>query len=122
LAWTCFQAINEQAEAMNHPSSGRLEPGSPPAETRLQLRLFVAGLTPRSKLAIQTLRRLCEERIDGNYRLEIVDISQQPALARQEQIIATPTLIKLTPRPRKILVGDFSQTARLLTGLGLAEG
>ncbi len=107
---------------MNHPSTGRLDLDSHPAETRLQMRLFVAGLTPRSKHAIQILRRLCEERLDGNYRLEIIDISQQPALARQEQIIATPTLVKLTPRPKKIMVGDFSQTARVLTGLGLAEG
>jgi circadian clock protein KaiB len=102
---------------MEQPTSG-----SRNAETWLQLRLFVAGLTPRSKHAIQTLRRLCEERLDGNYRLEIVDIYQQPALARQEQIIATPTLIKLTPMPKKIMVGDLSQTARVLAGLGLAEG
>jgi circadian clock protein KaiB len=107
---------------MNQPPTGRLAPEALLPETRLMLRLFVAGLTPRSKLAIQTLRRLCEERMDGNYQLEIVDISQQPSLARQEQIIATPTLVKLTPRPKKIMVGDFSQTAKLLAGLGLAEG
>jgi circadian clock protein KaiB len=105
---------------MNQPPTERLPPEGHLPETRLQLRLFVAGLTPRSKLAIQTLRRLCEERMDGNYQLDIVDIYQQPALARQEQIVATPTLVKLTPWPKKIIVGDFSQTARLLAGLGLS--
>ncbi len=89
-------------------------------DVQLQLRLFVAGINPRSMCAIQALRQLCEEWIDHHYGLEIIDIYQQPALARQEQIVATPTLIRLAPQPKKILVGDLSQTAKVLSGLGLA--
>ena len=84
------------------------------------LRLFVAGLTPRSQVAISTLRKLCDERLDGNYRLEIVDISQQTELARQHQILATPTLVRYLPEPKKVMIGDFSRTERLLACLGLA--
>jgi circadian clock protein KaiB len=87
---------------------------------KLLLRLFVAGLTPRSQAAIDTLRQLCEARIDGNFQLEVIDIYQQPELARQMQIIATPTLVKYLPAPKKVLVGDMTRTDRVLAGLGLA--
>jgi circadian clock protein KaiB len=107
---------------MEQSTPGNIGAGTNPAETWLQMRLFVAGINPRSKKAIQTLRQLCEERLDGHYRLEIIDIYQQPALARQEQVIATPTLIKLTPKPKRIMVGDLSQTDRVLAGLDLAGG
>ncbi len=86
---------------------------------KLLLRLFVAGNTPRSTGAIQALRQLCEARLTGGYDLEVIDIYQQPALAREAQIIATPTLVKYAPTPKKVLVGDLSRTERVLSGLGL---
>jgi circadian clock protein KaiB len=86
----------------------------------LRLHLFVAGNSSRSNQTVHTLRVLCDQRAPGRYQLEVIDIYQQPALARQAQIIATPTLIKLDPQPKKILIGSLAQTERVLAGLGLA--
>jgi circadian clock protein KaiB len=85
----------------------------------LVLRLYVAGNTARSHNAIHTTRELCETYLPGRYHLEIVDIYQQPGLARQEQIVATPTLIKYAPKPRRMFIGDLSHPERLLAGLGI---
>ena len=84
------------------------------------LRLFVTGMTPRSTRAISAVREICETVLHGRYDLEIVDVYQQPALIRNEQIVATPTLIKKGPEPQRRLIGDMSDRARLLIGLGLA--
>lgn len=89
-----------------------------PAKTYV-LRLYVTGSTPRSARSIFNVRRLCETRLLGRYRLEIVDIYQQPELAREGQIIATPTLVKKLPLPLRKLVGDLSDEQRVLAGLGL---
>ncbi len=86
---------------------------------KVLLRLFVAGNSPRSCAAIDTLQQLCEERLDGNYQLEVIDIYQQPELVRQQQILATPTLVKYLPAPKKVMVGDLSRTERVLACLGL---
>jgi circadian clock protein KaiB len=83
------------------------------------LRLFVTGSTARSSRSIFNLRKLCEERLLGRYKLEVVDIYQQPELAREEQIIAAPTLIKRLPEPLRKLVGDLSDENRVLMGLDL---
>jgi|WetSurMetagenome_2_1015567.scaffolds.fasta_scaffold1069206_1 circadian clock protein KaiB len=83
------------------------------------LKLFVSGNTPRSTLAIQNLRQVCEAYIHGRYYLEVVDIYQAPEIARREQIVATPTLVRYVPQPRKLLIGDLSQTRRILAGLGI---
>jgi len=88
-----------------------------PAQATLRLRLYVAGNTPRSSNAIDTLRRACAENLQGEYLLEVIDIYQQPALAREAQILATPTLVRTAPTPKKILIGDLSQTGRLLNCL-----
>jgi circadian clock protein KaiB len=85
------------------------------------LRLYVTGMTPRSTRAIRAVRSLCEEHLRGRYDLEIIDVYQQPALIRNEQIVATPTLIKKGPKPQRRMIGDMSDRARLLSGLGLAE-
>jgi len=87
---------------------------------KLLLRLFIAGFTPRSQAAIIALRQMIEERLDGNYLLEIIDIYQQPEMARQQQILATPTLVKYMPQPKKIMIGDLTRTDRVLAGLGFA--
>ena len=84
-----------------------------------ELRLYVTGMTPRSTRAITAVRRLCEELLRGRYELEIIDVYQQPALSQREQIVATPTLIKVGPAPQRRLIGDMSNRARLLAGLGL---
>ena len=88
------------------------------AET-FELRLYVTGMTPRSTRAITAVRLLCEELLRGRYDLEIIDVYQQPGLSQREQIVATPTLIKKGPAPQRRLIGDMSNRARLLAGLGL---
>lgn len=84
------------------------------------LRLYTSGSTPRSARAIRNLKRICEARLPGRYQLDVIDIYQQPGLARDDQIIATPTLIKEEPAPRRVMVGDFSRDDRVLAGLSLA--
>jgi circadian clock protein KaiB len=83
------------------------------------LRLYVAGATRQSLQAIRSIRLLCEERLLGRYVLEVVDVYQQPQLARDDQILAVPTLIKRLPMPLRKLVGDLSNKERVLLGLDL---
>ena len=83
------------------------------------LRLYVAGQTPNSVRAIENIKRICEEFLKGRYDLEVVDIYQQPVLARGDQIIAVPTLIKQLPPPLRKFIGDMSATERILVGLDL---
>lgn len=83
------------------------------------LRLYVTGMTPRSTRAISAVRAICEEFLAGRYDLQIIDVYQQPALIRDEQIFATPTLVKKGPEPERRMIGDMSNRARLLAGLGL---
>jgi circadian clock protein KaiB len=83
------------------------------------LRLYVAGATERSRRAVLRARQLCESQIDGSFELEVIDVYQQPILARDGQIIATPTLVRELPRPVRRLIGDLANAAGLLVGLGL---
>jgi circadian clock protein KaiB len=83
------------------------------------LRLYVTGSTPRSTAAIANIRRLCEHYLKGHYDLEVIDIYQQPVLARGEQIIAAPTLIKKLPIPLRKMVGDLSNEEKVLMGLDI---
>jgi circadian clock protein KaiB len=83
------------------------------------LRLYVTGSTPRSTLAIRNLKAICEEHLHGRYELQVVDVYQRPALAKDEQIVATPTLIKVLPAPLRRLIGDLSNEERVLLGLDL---
>ncbi len=87
--------------------------------TRYVLRLYVTGLTPRSLAAIDATKRTCEEFLKGRYDLEVIDLSKRPSLAEGEQIIAAPTLIKKLPLPLRRLVGDLSDSERVLLGLDL---
>ena len=84
-----------------------------------KLRLYVTGQTTRSIRSIENLRRLCEKYLKGRFKLEVVDIYQQPALAAEGQIIAAPTVIKLMPLPLRRLVGDFSDQTRVVLGLDI---
>ena len=83
------------------------------------LRLYVTGMTPRSTRAISSVRAVCEEFLAGRYDLQIIDVYQQPALIRDEQILATPTLVKKGPEPQRRMIGDMSNRARLMAGLGI---
>ena len=91
-----------------------------PATERHVLRLYVTGMTPRSTRAINAVRAVCEEFLRGRYVLDVVDVYQQPALIQDEQIVATPTLVKTEPAPLRRMIGDMSDRARLLHGLGIA--
>ena len=86
---------------------------------RYVLRLYVTGLSARSSRAIASLRRLCEECLAGRYEMEVIDIYQQPELARRAQLFATPTLVKEQPLPVRRLVGDLTDRTRVIAGLGL---
>jgi circadian clock protein KaiB len=112
------------------PRAGE-EPGAPISfdelERRLEetrageyvLRLFVSGTTPRSTAAISNLKRICEEHLAGRYHLEVIDVYQQPELARDQRLIAAPTLIKQEPPPSRRLVGDLSDEGKLLVRLDI---
>ena len=92
-------------------------PDGPAGGDRWELRLYVAGQTPRSITAFANLRRICEEHLSGRYSIEIVDLMEQPQLARGEQIVAIPTLVRKLPPPIRKIVGDLSNTERTLIGL-----
>lgn len=100
-------------------TQGMEEASQKQAAERYVLRLYVSGMTPRSARAVENVRRICEEHLAGRYDLEVVDIYQQPTLARGEQIIAAPTLIKKLPLPLRRIIGDLSSTERVLIGLDL---
>lgn len=91
------------------------------ADPRYSLRLYVAGLTPRSARAIANLKAICEEHLEGRYDLQVIDIYQQPVLAEGDQIIAVPTLLRELPRPLRRIIGDLSDRQRVLVGLDLKE-
>jgi circadian clock protein KaiB len=88
---------------------------------RYVLRLYVTGATPRSLRAIENIKRICEEHLKGRYSLQVVDVYQQPVLAKGEQIVAAPTLIKYLPSPLRKFIGDMANTDRILLGLDLRE-
>ena len=83
------------------------------------LRLYVAGQTPKSIAAISNLKKLCETHLAGRYRIDIVDLMRDPALAQRDQIVAIPTLIRQLPEPIKRIIGDLSNTQRVLMGLDI---
>jgi circadian clock protein KaiB len=84
-----------------------------------ELRLYVAGQTPRSLAAFSNLKKICEEHLAGQYRIEVIDLLQNPTLARGDQILAIPTLVRKLPEPVKKIIGDLSNTERVLVGLDL---
>jgi circadian clock protein KaiB len=95
-----------------------------PRETRAtagfyDLRLYIAGQTTRSLAALANLKRICDEHLEGRYRIEVIDLLERPQLARGDQILALPTLVRKLPEPIRKLVGDLSDTERTLVGLDL---
>ena len=85
------------------------------------LRLYVTGSTSRSVLALTNLKKICEEYLEGRYELEVIDLYQMPSLAKDEQIIAAPTLIKKLPLPFRRIIGDMSNVEKVLMGLDLKK-
>ena len=102
-------------------------PTPPKAKTRKEeggryvLRLYVAGKSPKSVNAIANIKKICEENLQGRYELEVIDLYQQPQLAQGEQIIALPTLIRKLPPPLRRIIGDMSNTERVLVGLDIRK-
>ncbi len=84
-----------------------------------ELRLYVAGMTPTSIRAFENLKKLCEEHLHGLYSIQVIDLLERPMLARGDQIIAVPTLVRRLPTPVKKIIGDLSNTERVLVGLDL---
>lgn len=82
-----------------------------------QMRLYVAGQTPKSLVAFANLKKICEEYLHGQYSIEIIDLSQQPHLAIEDSIVALPTLVRKLPEPIKKIIGDLSNTEKVLVGL-----
>jgi circadian clock protein KaiB len=83
------------------------------------LRLYVAGQTPKSILAFRNLKQICEEHLHGRYEIEVIDLIENPQLAQGDQILAVPTLVRRLPEPIKKIIGDLSNTDRVLVGLDL---
>ncbi|MCW2994408.1 MAG: KaiB domain protein [Conexibacter sp.] len=94
-------------------------PPAPPEREHWDLRLYVAGQSPKSLRALSNLKDLCEEHLSGRYAIEIVDLVEQPSLARQDDILAIPTLVRRLPAPLRKIIGDLSNTERVLVGLSI---
>jgi len=94
------------------------ERASPSAEI-LELRLYVAGQTPKSLAALANLKRICDEHLKDKYRIEVVDLVRNPQLAQGDQILAIPTLVRRVPTPLRKIIGDLSNTERVLVGLDI---
>ncbi len=92
------------------------------AEEIWNLRLYVAGQTPKSITALANLKKICEEHLAGKYNIEVIDLLQKPQLAKGDQIIAVPTLVRKLPEPLKKIIGDLANTERVLVGLDIRSG
>ena len=104
----------------NQPGATTNQPGAATNKgSPYVLRLFITGTTSRSARAIANLRRVCEQRLHGEYDLEVIDIYQHPAAAREYQIVAAPTLVKMLPLPLRRIIGDLANEERILAGLDL---
>lgn len=88
-------------------------------EGKLVLQLYVSGMSPRSMDAIENIRRICDEHLQGIFDLEIIDLYKNPEVASEQQIVFSPSLIRQLPLPKKTLIGTFSDTEKVIKGLGL---
>lgn len=98
----------------------RERPAKPHGE-KWVLRLYVAGQTPETDTAVTNLKLICEEQLNGNYHLKVIDLTVHPHLARVDQILAIPTLVRKSPAPMRKIIGDLSDTTRVLAGLNLTD-
>src|ERR1700686_738843 len=104
-------------------TKARTRPGEPNLRKPAvwNLRLYVAGQTPKSIRAFANLKVLCEEHLEGRYQIEVIDLREHPQLARGDQIVAVPTLVRRLPKPVRTIIGDLSDSVRLLVGLDLRK-
>ncbi|HZD39232.1 MAG TPA: circadian clock KaiB family protein [Terriglobales bacterium] len=102
--------------ATNSGSSSDMQPAE-----KYVLRLYIAGATPRSSRAVANIKHICEHNLNGRYDLEVIDLYQQPTLAKDEQIVAAPMLIKKLPTPLRRFIGDLSDKERILVGMDLVD-
>jgi circadian clock protein KaiB len=104
-------------------TKAQARPRKPPPRKPVvwNLRLYVAGQTPKSNRAFANLQVLCEEHLKGRYKIEVIDLRENPQLARGDQIVAIPTLVRKLPQPIRTIIGDLSNSARLLVGLDLRK-
>jgi circadian clock protein KaiB len=100
-------------------TSGNSVPADANDTARWNLRLYVAGQTPRSLSAFKNLKDICEEYLKGKYHIEVIDLMENPTLARGDQILALPTLVRKLPQPIRKIIGDLSNTERVLVGLDI---
>jgi circadian clock protein KaiB len=100
-------------------SAPQKPPGKPEEKPAWELRLYVAGQTAKSLHTFANLKRICEEHLAGDYRIEVIDLLKNPQLARGDQILALPTLVRRLPEPVRKIIGDLSNTERVLVGLDL---
>lgn len=105
-------AKTRKGAAVRKKVAGRMQ-----AEAQFELRLYVAGQTSKSLAAFANLKKICEEHLAGRYRIEVVDLVKNPQLAQGDQILAIPTLVRKLPEPIKKIIGDLSDTLRVLVGL-----
>ena len=110
------QTPSKRLKARKNGHSAQSDDGDP---GRWNLRLYVAGQTPRSISAFQNLKNICEEYLKGQYHIEVVDLMENPTLARGDQILAVPTLVRKLPQPIRKIIGDLSNTERVLVGLDI---
>jgi circadian clock protein KaiB len=103
----------------NRRNSGSLSTQNDGDRSRWNLRLYVAGQTPRSLTAFKNLKDICEEYLKGKYHIEVIDLMENPTLARGDQILAVPTLVRKLPEPIRKIIGDLSNTERVLVGLDI---
>ncbi|MDB6056653.1 MAG: hypothetical protein JWO95_497 [Verrucomicrobiales bacterium] len=106
---------------MSTPTKVKKSNLAPPSEQRWELRLYVAGQTSKSVTAFANLKKICAEYITGKYTIEVVDLVTNPTLAKGDQILAVPTLVRKLPSPIRKILGDLSDTQRVLVGLDLRE-
>lgn len=102
-------------------ASRRKRPPTKTKEDKWILRLYIAGQTSRAVTALDNLRSICEDQLKGNYRIEVIDLLKKPQLGRNDQILAIPTLVRKLPVPVRRIIGDLSDTERVLIGLDLKK-
>ena len=107
------------AKQTRRPKTGDLAQADGDESRRWNLRLYVAGQTPRSLTAFKNLKDICEAHLQGKYHIEVIDLLENPTLARGDQILAIPTLVRELPQPIRKIIGDLSNTERVLVGLDI---
>ncbi len=108
-----------QKKSRRKAGNGRVSSSAGDDLNRWNLRLYLAGQTPRSLTAFKNLKQICEEYLKGQYHIEVVDLMENPTLARGDQILAVPTLVRKLPQPIRKIIGDLSNTDKVLVGLDI---